>query len=1771
MSVTGLENKTEVTDETTISAGPRRKSRAEAAVVMGLLLILTLGAYFRFVGLNWDSDSHLHPDERFLTMVGSAVSGVDNPLDYLRTSVSTLNPYNFDSFPLYVYGNFPMTVTRYVAEWATGVCDAATGAAGERPAWCSHTYSGYDGVQLVGRFLSGLVDLVAVFFTFLIARRLYDWRAGLFAALLLALAVMPIQQSHFFTMDNWATAFVTAGIYAAVRAATLGDAEPRWRLRWWALFGLALGLAAASRVNVAPLAVVIVVSAVIWLARRGQYSVSSEQYSVSSKQYSLFSNQNRDLERAVVGIALSAAVSIFTFRLAQPYAFTDGQMVRDAAAAVGETPNAFVVALKSIIGLNPAFLANMAEIQRLQAPEASFPPAVQWVDRPAILFPLSNMILYGMGLTAGLFAWFAVVWAAWRAVNSIGKKVRRTQESATHWAWPEWMLHAIPLTWTLLYFLFMGTRWVKSVRYFLPIYPTLFVLAGWAIVQLWKWAVDSKQYSVSSIRYPVVSRSVGSRSVGQSAVGQLAVDSGQLSVENGESDAPRATRHAPPATRHPSRWRQALVIGVAAAVVVPSLLWAIMYTRIYREPMTRIAASQWIYDNVPSGATLLYDTADGQTRELHLPLKGYEFTAGGAPLFLNFSLPEDGLIRAVRFNYLSDPDFDGGVAAGEDAESIRVSLNGGAAVEHPLQLDGERRAVIIELPPTPATAGTLLMLTAEAGPGGPLRAGTSLLVNEHWDDLLPVGLDGRNAYGAYYTEVTGGQRPVTNPDSPEKREEVIAWLDEADYIMISSQRAMWSLPRMALTYPMMLRYYEGLFSGELGFDLVAQFHGDTRLGPLYVSDTSAQVSWGEPPAIGWPPPGELAAEEAFSVYDHPPVWIFAKNANYSSENTRRVLESVDLSQVRAMNPLEATRATNGMMLTAADWAIQQAGGTFSEVFAIDGVLSRNPWLAAMVWFLAVVLIGWIAFPLAFVALGGLPDRGYGLARVLGLLVVSYLTWLAASLKWLPHTRGTLLLSLLVLAALSAVLFARRRREMMSFVRARWRYILFVELLGLALFTLMVVIRLGNPDVWDVIWGGEKPMDLSYLTAVMRSTTFPPYDPWLAGGYLNYYYYGFVFVGALAKLLGVVPAVAYNLILPMLFSMTGVAVFSLAHNLVSAVGRDGIPPTGRRDTIPPYIAGLVAVALALLLGNLAQPSVIANAWYKAGTSSLEELPLIGRAARTLDGGVKVLGGQPAPIYPGDWFWTASRAINADPGEAQPITEFPFFTFLYGDLHAHMIAMPLSMLALGWAVSVALSAGRGSRPPRPVGEGWGEGSAPPRPVGEGWGEGLGLLNLLIGALAIGVLRPTNTWDWPTYMLLGIVALVYYYLQTDGLNLRGLGKAALLAVALFGLSALAFLPYTANYGAAYSSVSLWPGSYTRAWNYLIVHGLFLFFVVTHLAREVRAWTATWTEEGQRRLEPLGRVILLALGLFVVLLVALLIRGYWVAPIALPLLVVAGLLALRPGLPAGRRVVLALMAAALGLTLLVEIIVLDGDVGRMNTVFKFYLQVWLMLSVACGPAAVWAWASIRRTQRLRMVWQGTLAVLLLAAFLYPLLATAAKWGIRMNPDAPNTLDGAAFLPYVEYGDTDYAEQPRTVRLSEDLGAIEWLQRNVAGSPVVMEAFGGNPYRSIASRIAMYTGLPSVVGWDWHQRQQRAVAPDTLVTSRIADVNTFYNTLDVAEARNILAKYGVEYIVVGSLENTYYWPEGRLKFDQMVAEGALQEVFRDEFARIYQVLGVRD
>jgi len=117
------------------------------------------------------------------------------------------------------------------------------------------------------------------------------------------------------------------------------------------------------------------------------------------------------------------------------------------------------------------------------------------------------------------------------------------------------------------------------------------------------------------------------------------------------------------------------------------------------------------------------------------------------------------------------------------------------------------------------------------------------------------------------------------------------------------------------------------------------------------------------------------------------------------------------------------------------------------------------------------------------------------------------------------------------------------------------------------------------------------------------------------------------------------------------------------------------------------------------------------------------------------------------------------------------------------------------------------------------------------------------------------------------------------------------------------------------------------------------------------------------------------------------------------------------------------------------------------------------------------------------------------------------------------------------------------------------------------VEAHSSNPYRSIGNRITMYTGLPSVVGWDWHQRQQRAVLPSQFVSSRIQDVERLYETTVIPEASALLEKYGVEYIYCGELERVYYSAEGLGKFDRMVEAGLLDEVYENGETSIYRVI----
>jgi YYY domain-containing protein len=688
--------------------------------------------------------------------------------------------------------------------------------------------------------------------------------------------------------------------------------------------------------------------------------------------------------------------------------------------------------------------------------------------------------------------------------------------------------------------------------------------------------------------------------------------------------------------------------------------------------------------------------------------------------------------------------------------------------------------------------------------------------------------------------------------------------------------------------------------------------------------------------------------------------------------------------------------------------------------------------------------------------------------------------------------------------------------------------------------------------------------------------------------INYYYYGFVLIAVPVKLLGLIPTTAYNLAIPTILSMLGLAGYSVAHNLV-AFSRERWP--GLRPPNP-RLAGVAAMLALVLLGNLGTVQMVYEGLKRIGTPVGQEPgTLVVGAWHALAGAGKYVTLQDNLQVPADqWYWNPSRAIPPAHGEAGPITEFPFFTFLYADLHAHMISRLMTVLALAWMVSWLL---------------WAEARLP-----RAWLQMAGSLGL--GALTLGALYPTNLGDYPTYWGLGAVAAAAAaWVYHRRVNARALLEAILAAAALLGLAYLLYLPYHAAYGAGYGSVELWRGSRTPLSAYLVVHGLFLFVLVSWLAWETREWMARTPLAALGRLRPYFGVLGAGLLLVVGGIVAAVGGGLDIAPLALPLLLWLAILFLRPNEPTDRRIVLTLAAAAIALTILVELVVAVGDISRMNTVFKFYLQVWEMLAVVGGVALAWIVADLPRwSAGWRRAWVTLLVLLAWGAALYPLMAAPAKIRDRWATEAPHSLDGMGFMPFPTYADLG-----REVSLAEDYRAIRWMQDHVAGSPVIVEA--NTPEYRWGSRFTIYTGLPGVLGWNWHQRQQRAVGGDQVVTERALAIVDFYMTPSSEEARAFLDRYDVSYVIVGQLERTYFerirpclpgvdgspvtcdlagWPMGMTqplvsaaectpldasnpesmlecptygldKFPAMAAQGMLKAVYQDGGTTIYEVV----
>lgn len=802
-----------------------------------------------------------------------------------------------------------------------------------------------------------------------------------------------------------------------------------------------------------------------------------------------------------------------------------------------------------------------------------------------------------------------------------------------------------------------------------------------------------------------------------------------------------------------------------------------------------------------------------------------------------------------------------------------------------------------------------------------------------------------------------------------------------------------------------------------------------------------------------------------------------------------------------------------------------------------------------VWWLVVEIIGLAALPVAWRLFASLRDRGYAFAKPLGIFLVSFALWVLAIFGVLQNTRATAIFLVVAVAALAwwwvtrrplaavdaagpASAKARRvrtgstrakrgraapatpaeRPEIVQWLRANIRIIAIEEAIFLAGLLVWALFKAHNPEIVAT----EKPMEFAFLNGILRSPVLPPLDPWLSGYSISYYYMGYLMMAVLTRLSGLAPSIAFNLTLVLSFALTLSGAFSVVYNL--AARRSG---TGTLRA--PAAAGLLASLFVALMGNL---QGFLEFFYVRGMGSLDFWKFIG-----IDNMQQPYVSQ--TWYPTSnwWWWKASRVIGTQGAIGDyTINEFPFFSFMLGDNHPHVLALPYVLMALALALSILLGQRRDllalARASR-----WGQ-------LASVW---------LMPALLLGGLFFLNSWDFPTYTLIvGLAYALSMYRERGAFDAETVKQTALFILPVGLLGVLLYVPFYMNFQSQASGFGL-VRVRTQLHHFLIIYAPFLFIVGGFLIATAREWRGLPAADRA----PVRRIVPPLVLVTALVAVAMVSAQVWATVTSLLFSSIAGVLTsllllvflavivfvLAAQLAAHRKgdesslFVLLLTGVACVALLGPEWVFLNdnfgGNLSRMNTVFKFHYQGWILLALAAAYSVYRVLGDRPTTVPRSFSWlrlaYGVLAgSLVIAATFYTVMAFYTK---ANQFQGQATLDGMAYMK---------------TYMADDYNAIQWLNANIRGTPVHAEAIGGS--YSEYGRVATHTGLPTVQGWGGHEVQWRGNAKGW--EAREGDINRLYATADVNEARNLLRKYGITHVYVGRLERELRGADGQTKVD---------------------------
>ena len=712
-----------------------------------------------------------------------------------------------------------------------------------------------------------------------------------------------------------------------------------------------------------------------------------------------------------------------------------------------------------------------------------------------------------------------------------------------------------------------------------------------------------------------------------------------------------------------------------------------------------------------------------------------------------------------------------------------------------------------------------------------------------------------------------------------------------------------------------------------------------------------------------------------------------------------------------------------------------------------------------VWWLMSVVIGIAFFPLSNRIFSKFRDGGWMFSKSMGIFIAGYVYWLLSCAKLLRFTGMNCMLVLVLCAVvnygLGFVLYRKDKKK--PDVSLKLIAIEEVMFLGVYFFWTYVV------SFDPAAYGTEKFMDYGFMTSMMRAEYLPPLDPWYSGEIINYYYGGQYLAVFLTKLSGVPVGVACNLMRTMIAAFAYALPFSIVYQLVERLQihkRKAV--SAKWCTLGGFLAGL-AVAFC---GNM---HYVIYALI---------LPV-----------VEKMTGKELNNY---YYPNSTRYIGHNPiveGD-NTIHEFPSYSFVVGDLHAHMVNVMFVLLVLGIMLAWALKMEK-------------------RDSKLTIKEALLQPEIILLGFFTGMFRWTNFWDFPIYFVAGgcIVFFLNIRLYKHSLKEYLVTTIAQAAEVLF-IGTIACLPFTMSFEKIASNIKL---AYTHSAFYqlLILWGLPAVTVLVFLGSCVRGYLKhckeqmvvkpAKTKKANKNKQSIAGAELEE-------------HGGKEEPDSLSKEKKPSVAGFFTQIAVEDLFIFLMGMCALGLILMPELIYVEDiytTAPRANTMFKLTYQAYILFAVSMGYILTKG-LMLGKKKMFAASSVGLVCLLITAGYSWN--AANSQYGDITDTSRIKGIDASVYV---------------SESFASDYEAICWLNQNVTGQPVVLEA-NGDSYSGY-ERVSVATGLPTVMGWYVHEWLWRNDTDAQNVRS--ADIKTIYTSTDKANVEALIDQYDISYIYIGKLE----------------------------------------